>query len=166
MDLMAAAAFVAGGPEANLLDKPPRDPKAKSWIKAMIMSIVTSTVGLFAAVTFVYLFTWYGTQDITTSQTVAFFSWMIGHVFLAFNMRSERQPILQLGLGSNRMMLLWAGLVAVFLVAASFVPEAGSVMKITSPSVKEWIMIITAGFIGTFWSEVRKLITFRRSERK
>lgn len=166
MDLMAAAAFVAEGPEANLLDKPPRDPKAKFMDKAMIMSIVTSSVGLFAAVTFVYLFTWYGTQDITTSQTVAFFGWMIGHVFLAFNMRSERQPILQLGLGSNRMMLLWAGLVAVFLVVASFVPKAGSVMKITSLSAKEWIMIIAAGFIGTFWSEVRKLITFRRPERK
>ncbi|MGE5222577.1 MAG: cation-translocating P-type ATPase, partial [Omnitrophica WOR_2 bacterium] len=102
MDLMAAASFVAEKPEADLLDQKPRNPKARFMDGAMIKSIFTSSLGLFAAVTAVYLVTWYSTQDQVTSQTTAFFAWLIGHVLLAFNMRSERQPILQLGLGSNR----------------------------------------------------------------
>jgi len=162
MDLMAAASFVAEKPEADLLDQKPRDPKARFMDRAMIGSIVTSSLGLFAAVTVVYLFTWHGTQDQITSQTVAFFAWLMGHVLLAFNMRSERQPILQLGLGSNRMMLIWVGAVAVFLILISLIPGARQLMKITTLTVAQWGMIIGATFIGTFWLELRKLVTYTR----
>ena len=161
MDLMAAASFVAEKPEADLLDQKPRDPKTRFMDKAMISSIVTSSLGLFAAVTTVYLFTWYGTRDQLTSQTVAFFAWLIGHVLLAFNMRSERQPILQLGLGSNRMMLIWGGAVAVFLVLISLIPGAQQLMKITTLTAAQWGMILGATFIGTFWLELGKLITYK-----
>jgi P-type Ca2+ transporter type 2C len=162
MDLMAAASFVAEKPETDLLDLKPRDPKARFMDRAMIGSTVASSLGLFAAVTAVYLFTWYGTQDQLTSQTVAFFAWLIGHVLLAFNMRSERQPILQLGLGRNRMMLIWGGAVAVFLILISLIPGGQRLMKITSLSATQWGMILVATSIGTFWLEFGKLITYQR----
>ena len=130
--------------------------------KAISSSIVTSSMGLFVAVTVMYLFTWYGTKNQITSQTVAFFAWLIGHVLLAFNMRSERQPILQLGLGSNRMMLIWGGAVAVFLILISLIPGARQLMKITTLTAAQWGMILVATFIGTFWLELRKLITYKR----
>lgn len=162
MDLMAAAAFVAEGAEADLLDQKPRDPKARFMDKAMVGSLIISSLGLFAAVSVVYLSTWYGTQDLTTSQTVAFFAWLIGHVLLAFNMRSERQPILQLGLGSNRMMLIWSVLVAAFLLGISFIPGAQHLMKTTTLSGSQWGMILGSTFIGTFWIEVCKLIAYHK----
>lgn len=162
MDLMAAAAFSIEKPESDLLDQKPRDPRAKFMDKAMITSLVTSSIGLFAAVTALYLVTWNGTHDLATSQTVAFFSWLAGHVLLAFNMRSEHQPILQMGLGSNRLMLIWGGVVAVFLVAVSLIPGAHQVMRIATLNVSQWLMILSAAFIGTFWIEARKLILFRK----
>ncbi len=160
MDLMAAASFVAEKPEADLLDQKPRHPKARFMDKAMVSSIVTSSSGLFAAVTVVYLMTWYGTQDQMTSQTVAFFAWLIGHVLLAFNMRSERQPMFQLGLGSNRMMLIWAGGVAAFILLVSLIPGAQHLMKITTLTVSQWGMILGATLMGTFWLEIKKMITY------
>jgi len=160
MDLMAAASFVAEKAEADLLSQKPRDPRAKFMDRAMISSIVTSSLGLFAAVTVIYLFTWYGTKDTATSQTVAFFGWLTGHVLLAFNMRSERQPMFQLGLGSNRMMLIWAAAVTVFLIATSSIPGAQPLMKITTLTGSQWAMILGATFIGTFWLEIRKMITY------
>jgi P-type Ca2+ transporter type 2C len=160
MDLMAAAAFVAEKPEADLLDQKPRDPKARFMDKAMISSIVTSSLGLFAAVTGVYLITWYGTRAVVTSQTVAFFAWLIGHVLLAFNMRSERQPILRLGLASNRLMIIWGVAIATFLILISIIPGAQPWMKITTLTAPQWSMILGAAFIGTFWIEVRKLIMY------
>ena len=62
MDLMAAAAFSTEAQESDLLDHKPRDPKAKFMDKAMLSSIGSSSIGLFAAVTALYLFTWYTTQ--------------------------------------------------------------------------------------------------------
>jgi Ca2+-transporting ATPase len=160
MDLMAAASFVAEKPEADLLDQKPRHPKARFMDKAMVSSIITSSSGLFAAITVVYLMTWYGTQDQMTSQTVAFFAWLIGHVLLAFNMRSERQPMFQLGLGSNRMMLIWAGGVAAFILLVSLIPGAQHLMKITTLTVSQWGMILGATLMGTFWLEIKKMITY------
>src|SRR5512146_1693638 len=49
MDLMAAASFVAEKPESSLLDQKPRDPRARFMDGAMIRSIFTSSLGLFAA---------------------------------------------------------------------------------------------------------------------
>ncbi len=163
MDLMAAAAFVSEAAEADLLDQKPRSPKSRFMDKAMIGSIVASSSGLFAAVSVVYLVTWYGTQDQLTSQTVAFFAWLIGHVLLAFNMRSERQPILRLGLCSNRIMILWAGAIAIFLILISIIPGAQQLMKTTPLTLSQWAMILGATMIGTFWLELRKFITYQEN---
>jgi len=164
MDLMAAAAFSTEAQESDLLDHKPRDPKAKFLDKAMLSSIGISSLGLFAAVTALYLFTWYTTKDLVTAQTVAFFSWLIGHVLLAFNMRSERQPILQTGIGTNRLMLIWGLVVVIFLLLVSVIPGAHQVIRITSLTVTQWGMILAATIIGTFWMEVRKVITFHQKK--
>jgi Ca2+-transporting ATPase len=163
MDLAAAAAFVAEPAEGDLMRMPPRDPKARFMDRAMITSILTGAVGLCAAVSAVYLITWYRGADQVTAQTAAFAAWMIGHVLLAFNMRSERQPIAQLGLGSNRVMLIWGAAVAAFLILISVIPGAHQLMKITSLTAAQWGLILIATFAGTFWLELRKLITYPRN---
>ena len=161
MDLMAAASFVVEKPEADLLDQKPRNPQAKFMDKSMIRGIVACALGLAAAVTTVYLATWYGTHDLVASQTMAFFSWLVGHVLLAFNMRSERQPLFQIGPASNRIMILWAAAVAVFLIAVSLIPGARPLMKITGLSAGQWGLILVATAAGTFWLEIKKFITYK-----
>jgi Ca2+-transporting ATPase len=111
-------------------------------------------------VIFAYLFTWYTTKDAVTSQTVAFFGWLIGHVLLAFNMRSERQPMFQLGLTSNRIMLIWAVAVGVFLISISTIPGAQTLVKTTTLTSSQWAMILGATFVGTFWLEIKKMISY------
>lgn len=162
MDLMAAAAFVAEKPEADLLDQKPRDPQAKFMDKAMISSIIAASLGLFAAVTVVYLSTWYHTYDQTISQTAAFFAWLVGHVLLAFNLRSEREPVSQLGFGSNRLMLVWGAAVSTFLILVSILPGARQLLKITPLSGMQWVMISGVTLLGTFWIEARKRIPYYR----
>lgn len=162
MDLMAAAAFVAERPEADLLDQKPRNPQARFIDRAMIISIVASALGLFAAVSAVYLFNWFGTHDLVLSQTAAFVAWLIGHVLLAFNMRSERQPISQLGLTSNRMMLIWGAAVVLFLILIFTIPGAQHLMKTTALSALQWGMILTAALLGSSWLEIVKMLTYKK----
>ncbi len=162
MDLAASAAFVAEPPESDLMRQKPRDPQAAFIDKAMMGSILTSAVGLFAAVTAVYLYVWYRGAGLQTAQTAAFVTWLLGHVLLALNMRSERQPIFQLGLFSNLVLDVWGLAAIAFVLAATFVTPLHAALKTTSLSGAQWVQLLVAVVVGTFWMEVRKLMTFKR----
>ena len=160
MDLAAAAAFVAEPAEDGLMNHPPRDPKARFMDKSMISGIFSGALGLFAAVSAAYLITWGQGAELITAQTVAFCTWMLGHVFLAFNMRSERQPVTQVGLFSNRLMLGWGLAAAVFIVLSTYLPALQVGMKTTILDGEHWLLVVGAAFLGTVWMEVWKVSTY------
>ena len=161
MDLAAAAAFVAEPAEGDLMRMPPRDPKARFLDKAMVTSILVNAFGLFAAVSASYLFAWHQGASLVTAQTAAFAAWMVGHVLLAFNMRSERQPILQIGLLTNHVMVVWGVVTFVFIALVTSIPLLQTYLKTTVLPGQLWFFILVADVLGTFWIEVRKLITFK-----
>jgi Ca2+-transporting ATPase len=163
MDVAAAATFVAERPEAGLLRDGPRDPRARFMDRAMIGSLFTSAAGLVAAVMVAYLTTWHGTHDPAQAQGVAFFTWLLGHVFLALNMRSERQPLFQLGLFGNRLMLLWLAGTVVFVLLVAYVPGLQLAFRGVTPTAGQWAMMIGLVLAGTFWMEARKVITHRKA---
>ncbi len=157
MDLAASATFAVEPPESDLMERPPRDPKAKFMDRAMVSSIFTSAFGLFAAVSFVYLYTWFSQGDLIKAQTTAFVTWLLGHVLLALNLRSEREPLVSLGLFSNRLMIVWAAATVIFVLLVTFVPAVQVALKTTSLQASDWLLVVGAAFVGTFWIEVRKL---------
>ncbi len=164
MDLAASATFVAEPAESDAMKKGPRDPKAKFLDRGMVLSIFRSAAGLFLAVTFAYLLTWYGSHDITRAQTVAFASWLIGHIFLALNMRSESEPILRVGLFSNKLMVVWALATILFTALSTSVPGAEAAFKTVPLTFNDWAMLIPLALAGTFWLEARKWLSRAPSE--
>ena len=165
MDLAASVTFVAESAESDLMHQPPRNPKASFMDRAMVSSIFTSAAGLFAAVSLVYLLTWYGSHDLLRAQTVAFVAWLLGHVLLALNLRSEREPLVRLGLFSNRLMVIWGAATVAFIIVVTLVPPVGTALKTVPPSGREWLLAAGATFVGTFWLELRKLIRSRGETR-
>ncbi len=161
MDLAASATFVAEPGEDGLMRRPPRDPRAPFMDRAMAGSILVSAVGLFAIVSVAYLLTWYGGASLAKAQTVAFVSWLLGHVALAINMRSEREPLFRLGLFTNRLMWVWGAATVVFVVLVTMVPGVQGALKTAPLSWGEWATIIGLALVGTFWMEGRKLLRFR-----
>jgi len=158
MDLGASAAFVVEKAEADVMTRPPRDP-GQAFIGAeMKEAIFAGAASLFAAVTAAYLYVWYSGADQATAQTVAFTTWLLGHIFLAFNMRSLRQPLTRVGLGSNKAMLGWAAAAFLFLAIAVPLPFLHETLRLTSLNIGQWVLAITLAFICTFWLEARKLI--------
>ena len=160
MDLAASATFVAEPAETGIMNKPPNDPKEKFLNKGMLTSLVLGSLSLFAAVTATYLFTWY--QNPTASaiqhaQTVAFATWMIGHILLALNFRSEKEPLSKLGVLSNKVMVLWGLIVIITLLVATNVAGIAGSLKITGLSPMDWVLIIVVAFISTFWIELNKI---------
>jgi Ca2+-transporting ATPase len=158
MDLAASAAFVAEPAEAGLMRRPPHDSKARFLDRSVVRSILISATGLFAAVCGVYVATWHSGAGLITAQTMAFAAWLLGHVFLALNLRTEREPLFRVGLFSNWVMVVWAIATLALLLVANLLPGAQHLIKLTSLRPAQWALAAGAALAGTFWIEIRKLI--------
>jgi Ca2+-transporting ATPase len=158
MDLAASATFVAEPEETGSMKRPPVDPREKFLNKPMLKHLFLGALGLFIAVTATYLFAYYTTTDVTYSRTVAFATWMFGHIFLALNFRSEKEPLIREGLLSNKVMLLWAFLAFVTLLVGTSLPPIQSALQITGLGWQGWALAIAVSFAATFWMELQKIL--------
>lgn len=162
MDLGASAAFVAERAERDIMRLPPRDPKAPFLDRPMVLSVFVSAAGLFAAVFAAFYIAWTSYHDIVLAQTAAFVTWLVAHALLAFNMRSERQPMYRLGPFSNRTMVMWAMAAMAFAVLAVEVPFLHDAVKTTFLPPEMWALIIVLSIAGTFWMELVKVALRRK----
>jgi len=158
MDLAASATFVAEPQEKGAMKKPPADPAQKFMSPTMLNGLFAGAFSLFVAVTATYLFTWFTTLNEPLSKTVAFATWMFGHVFLAFSFRSENVPLVKQGVFSNRVMLLWAVLAVAVLVVGTNLVFVQDALQITSLSLQYWALVIGVSFAATFWMEIKKIL--------
>lgn len=162
MDLAASATFVTEKAEFDLMQRPPRRANVPFMNERMVSSIFSAAVGLFVAVSVTYLVTWYGSANLAKAQTTAFITWLIGHVLLALNLRSERESIFKLGLFSNRFILVWSAAIVGFILLIMLIPQMQVAFKLEPLAGHEWALIIGAALIGSFWIEVRKQIHLLR----
>jgi Ca2+-transporting ATPase len=162
MDLAASATFVAEPQEAGVMKRPPPNPNEKFMNRTMMTVMASGAMSLFAAVSATYLYTWYSTGNLVLAQTVAFATWMIGHIFLALNLRSEKEPLVKLGLFSNKVMLLWAAVVGITLLVGTSLPLVHESLRITGLSLPYWGVVLVVSFVATFWMELKKLLKPRQ----
>jgi Ca2+-transporting ATPase len=161
MDLAASATFVAEPEEAGLMNRPPNNPNEKFMNKSMLTSTALGALSLFTAVTATYLFTWYqnpASSALQHAQTVAFATWMLGHILLALNLRSDKEPLSKLGILSNKVMLLWALVVIATLLIGTNVLGIANSLRITGLALTDWGIVIVTAFIATFWIELKKIL--------
>jgi len=158
MDLAASATFVAEPEERGIMNKPPVDPKEKFMNRSMLRGISLGALSLFAAVTTNFLLIWYLTQNLQQAQTLAFATWMLGHILLALNFRSEKEPLVKLGFFSNKVMIMWAVLAIATLVVGTSLPVVHGALKITYLSLPDWGLVIVVSFVATFWIELKKIL--------
>ncbi|MGD1059877.1 MAG: cation-transporting P-type ATPase [Methanomassiliicoccales archaeon] len=161
MDLGASAAFVAERPEGDLMLQPPRDPKERFLTRRFTYGVFVSAAGLAAIVSITYLVTWNSYNDLARAQSVALLGWLVGHFFLALNMRTDREPLVRLGITTNPTMLVWGASALVFGAIAVGVPYLYGPLHTAAVSATDVLLVIVVAFIGTFWIEARKLLTYK-----
>ncbi|HVP16167.1 MAG TPA: cation-transporting P-type ATPase [candidate division Zixibacteria bacterium] len=158
MDLAASSGFVAEGMEPDIMKRPPRDPKEKLLNKRTLTRIFVGAGCLFVAVSLCYVLTYYRTGDLIYAQTAAFATWILSHIFLAFNTRSETEPFVKIGIFSNKVMDVWGLAAIVLLVSATVIPILQTLIRTTSLGWSDWLLVLGASFVATFWIEAAKLI--------
>jgi P-type Ca2+ transporter type 2C len=156
MDLAASSGFVAEGEEADVMMRPPRNPKERFLTRGLLVSVFVSALGLFTAVSVAYLYTYYSTGNLLHAQTVAFAAWILTHIFLAFNLRSETEPLAKLGFFSNRVMVGWGVAAMATLAAAITVPAVQSALKTSTLTLFDVGFVLIVSIAATFWLDIPK----------
>ena len=166
MDLAASAGFVTEPAEKTIYDRKPREPKAKFPDSKMITDMAISAASLFVAVMLAYFYAWSQNLDPVTIQAYAFSAWMMGHIILAFVMRSENEPLSTLGPLSNKIMDLWAVLAFGFLIAALTIPPVTSLLKLAPVAPGQFAIIFGFALVAILWREIAKLLLFKPTAKK
>ncbi|QGP94011.1 Calcium-transporting ATPase 1 [Neomoorella glycerini] len=125
MDLAASTAFVIEPPEEPLMERPPRRPGRPFLDRPMVQVIFAGGLLLALAVGLAYqgLELWWGPAPVPIRQTAAFATWMLGHVLLAYSLRTQSLPPYRQGFFANGVLNLWAlGAAAVTLMAVYLTP--------------------------------------------
>ncbi|MHB9092532.1 MAG: HAD-IC family P-type ATPase, partial [Chloroflexota bacterium] len=162
MDLGASVAFTTERAEGDVMARPPRDAKHPFMDGSMKAGIFAGGLSLCVAVTAAYLWAFSRGAQPAHAQSLAFVTWMIGHVLLAFHMRSERQPLLSLGPLSNPAMLIWGiGAIALAVLTAN-VPVLRDALKMAPLAPQEWVFAAVAPLLTTGGWEVWKLARWRK----
>ncbi len=160
MDLAASAGFVAEKAERDVLSAGPRAKDSALFDRAQLIDLFVKGAFLFVAVTGVYLWARAVGLHFEMQRTLAFAAWIVGHVALAIESRSDRQSLLSLGVLSNRVIDLWAVAAATFLVVWVYVPALGMSLNLStvpvltllgvSAAVVAWISLLEA------WKALRR----------
>jgi Ca2+-transporting ATPase len=156
MDLAASATFVAEPIERGVMTRRPRNPKEPFVNRLMLRKIARGSLCLAGAVVINYLYASASGQSIQQAQTLAFATWLVGHVFLALAMRSEQEPLWRLGLLSNMTMIAWGVASLGTLVVVTTVPQAREALKLTSMDLRTWLLALGVPFVAVFWMELFK----------
>lgn len=161
MDLAASSGFVAEPAEKNIYAAAPRKAQAKFIDAQMLRRIIVSGISLFAAVMGSYLYALSQNLPLAEAQTFAFSAWIIGHIVLAFVSRSQKEPLRNLGVFSNKAINIWAFGAFAFLLLATQYPPFTSQLKLYPVSLLQLGLIFVISFLAIFWMELVKIKTYK-----
>lgn len=156
--------------DPDIMDQPPRAPKEPIINRHMLWGVVTQTIAI-SAVTLIAF--WVGLHhngdsvlsNLEFAETMAFVTLSTSELIRAFTARSERYPVLKLGIFSNKWMNLavLASLVMVLLVV--YVPFLNPIFKTKPLGWEQWQLILPLLLIPSIVAEVVKWLTNRSAKK-
>ncbi|GKS59753.1 calcium-transporting P-type ATPase, PMR1-type [Nitrospira sp.] len=161
-DGFPALALAVDPPNPELMQRPPRPPTASLLDREQLAAVgeqglLLSVVAL--AAFSMSLYVWH--QGVEQARTVAFSVMVVAQLVHAFNCRSDRLSLFQLGVGTNPSLLLaFAVSLGIQAVILSW-PVAWPIFKTAPLPIEDWAMIGVMGASPLLMMEVRKALTRR-----
>ena len=156
-DGIPALALAVDPKAPDLMKRRPRPPDArlldgKRLVAVGAEGLMLSVIALGA---FVYsLYAWH--QTVEQARTVAFSVMVVTQLVHAFNCRSERLSLFQVGLGTNRT-LLWAVLLSLVMqLAVLTVPAAWPIFKVAPLPIENWGLMAAMALLPLIIVEAAK----------
>jgi Ca2+-transporting ATPase len=163
-DGLPALALGLEAGEPGIMKRPPRPPREPIINREMMwntavqaVAITATTLGAFVVAMRLY------PDSLVAAQTIAFTTLVVSELFRAYTSRSERYPLLRLGLFSN-MYMVGATLSSFLLMAAViYLPIFEPIFYTHNLSLQDWLLILPLTLIPSIVAEIGKWIASRRA---
>jgi P-type Ca2+ transporter type 2C len=143
------ALALAVDPKApDLMKRKPRKPEAQLLDGGRLAAIGAEGLMLSAIALGAFAYSLYGLhQDVEQARTVAFTVLVIVQLVHAFNCRSERWSLFQVGVATNRPLLLAVIFSFGIQAAVLTVPIAAPIFKVAPLPIEDWILMGATGIL-------------------
>ncbi len=159
MDLASSTIFVTEEAEPDLMQQ--RAKRAENFInRSFLLTIIRNSLGLALGITCIFLYL-YATHGIVMAQTAALVTWLMGHIFLALNLKQRQKPLLCQGIFANYFALCWLVVITIFSLVITTVPWLYTYFNTTWLTFNVWVAILLTSIAGTFWIEIKKIIRLK-----
>lgn len=147
--------------DPDIMLQPPRPPKEEiinrsTWTRILIQTIAISSVTLIAYSIGLRLFP-------VSAKTMAFITLSASELLRAYTARSERYPLLKIGLFSNRGMNVAVLSSLVLLLAVVYLPILQPIFKTVSLGFQQWQYVLPLLFVPAIVAEISKRVLARNA---
>ncbi|MBH0197708.1 MAG: cation-translocating P-type ATPase, partial [Nitrospira sp.] len=143
------ALALAVDPKApDLMKRRPRKPEARLLSGNRLAAIGAEGLMLSAIALGAFAYSLYGLhQEVEQARTVAFTVLVIVQLIHAFNCRSDRWSLFQLGVGTNRPLLLAVLLSLAIQAAVLTIPVVAPIFKVAPLPIEDWVLMGVFGLL-------------------
>jgi Ca2+-transporting ATPase len=158
-DGFPALALAVDPKSPDLMKQPPRRPEARLLDGGTLLAIGAQGVVLSAIALGAFSYSLYGLhQEVEQARTVAFTVMVIAQLVHAFNCRSERLSLFQVGMWTNRPLLLAFSLSIGVQVVVLTIPPIASIFKVVPLPIEDWALMGAMGLLPFLLMELIKAL--------
>lgn len=153
--------------DPDIMDRPPRPPSEPIINRLMLRGIIVQTIAITAVVLAAFFLGMeWGNGSTELAKTMAFVTLSASELVRAYTARSERYPLLKLGVFTNRYMQYAVGVSIVLLLLVIYVPFLQSIFDTVPLSLREWVVIFPLLFVPAIIAEINKAIDLRSARKE
>jgi Ca2+-transporting ATPase len=149
--------------DPDTMNQPPRPPSEPIINRMMRIGMVVQTITITCVSLAAYLIGLYvHPQHPEFAETMAFVTLSLSELPVAYTARSERYPLIKVGIFSNRNMNLAVLSSTLLLLAVVYVPFLQPIFNTVALGWSQWELVIPFIFIPAIAAEVAKYLVYLR----
>ena len=145
--------------DPDIMNQPPRPPKEPIINKYMQLGVLVQTIAITAATLLAFELGKAHTEP-QYAETMAFITLSGSELLRAFTARSERYPLLKIGIFTNRWMNIAILVSIILLLAVVYIPFFNPIFDTIPLGWAEWEIIFPLLLIPSITAEIMKTITY------
>jgi len=163
-DSLPALALGVEQAEPGIMTRPPRSVDERILPNSLIALMFFQGAIVGVSTLAVFAIEYFSTGNVARAQAEAFAASILAQNVQAFNVRSNRLSLFQLGVFSNRYLIGAFGLVVVTLLGLIYIPPLQTIFKTAPLELSDWAIVALFALLPLFVMEILKYIVRAREK--
>ena len=163
IDPACSIVFEMEPPEADLMDRSPREPNSKIFSIGNISTAAIQGIGLLGIILATYIYLPTLKYSISTAASISFASLVLGNLLLIITNRSKNDHVFKILKKQNISQNWIIGITVGAFILLFSIPEIREYFHFSAISYQEILIIIASGIASLIWFEASKWLVHRRS---